>query len=297
MSKPIEDFLKCDICKNYFDLNSHRPLIIKCGHTFCKHCILSNKGEENNNSCPIDKQEYVLSIESCINNLKLEEIVKNVFHLEEQKTISQKQIIYVKPDIKRNRSPSLKHNNLDNNGNYVNKAKFRSSTSNKYSSDFFSKKDNIGKLNMKKINIDNDDDNKNDDMDDSIETIPLNEDKSVMNISFKDEWTAILGKNLLEKKLSKGEKELFNNNNIEDTLDKISKIDDEFIPSSIANLIPNSNNKNINTNNNIVNNNAYKIQQLKKITKNINIEPNILKYETNTYNSKNRNEIVNKVNS
>ena len=133
MSKPIEDFLKCDICKNYFDLNSHRPLIIKCGHTFCKHCILSNKGEENNNSCPIDKQEYVLSIESCINNLKLEDIVKNVFNLEEQKTISQKQIIYVKPDIKRNRSPSLKHNNLDNNGNYVNKAKFRSSTSNKYS--------------------------------------------------------------------------------------------------------------------------------------------------------------------
>jgi len=299
MSKPIEDFLKCDICKNYFDLNSHRPLIAKCGHTFCKHCILSNKGEENNNSCPIDKQEYVLSIESCINNLKLEDIVKNVFNLEEQKTISQKQIIYVKPDIKRNRSPSLKHNNIDNNGNYVNKAKFRSSTSNKYSSDFFSKKDNIGKLNMKKINIDNDE-NKNDDIDDSIETIPLNEDKSVMNISFKDEWTAILGKNLLEKKLSKGEKELFNNNNVEDTLDKISKIDDEFIPSSIANLIPNSTNKNnINNihNNNPINNNAYKIQHIKKITKNINIEPNILKYATNTYNSKNRNVIVNKGNS
>ena len=152
MSKPIEDFLKCDICKNYFDLNSHRPLIAKCGHTFCKHCILSNKGEENNNSCPIDKQQSVLSIESCINNLKLEEIVKNVFNIEEQKIIPQKQIIYVKPDIKRNRSPSLKHNNNiqeenKNNNNNVNKEKFRSSTSNKYSSDFFSHKENIiGKL-------------------------------------------------------------------------------------------------------------------------------------------------------
>ena len=299
MSKPIEDFLKCDICKNYFDLNSHRPLIAKCGHTFCKHCILSNKGEENNNSCPIDKQQSVLSIESCINNLKLEEIVKNVFNIEEQKIIPQKQIIYVKPDIKRNRSPSLKHNNNiqeenKNNNNNVNKEKFRSSTSNKYSSDFFSHKENIiGKLNMKKINVeDNVDDNN--DLNESIETIPLNEDKSVMNISFKDEWTTILGKNLLERKLSKGEKEFFN---VEDTLDKISKIDDEFLTSSIANLIPASINNKNNFNNTNAIKNAYRIEQLKKMSKNINIEPNVVKYATNTYNSKNKIALVNKVNT
>ena len=120
MSKSINDILKCDICKNNFDLNSHRPLIVKCGHTFCKHCILSNKREENNNSCPIDNQLYVLSIESCINNLKLEEIIKNYFNLEEKKNSIQKQIIYIKPDIKRNKSPSLKNNHNRSNEKNIN---------------------------------------------------------------------------------------------------------------------------------------------------------------------------------
>ena len=94
MSKSINDILKCDICKNNFDLNSHHPLITKWGHTFCKHCILSNKREENNNSCPIDNQLYVLSIESCINNLKLEEIIKNYFNLEEKKINSKTNNLY-----------------------------------------------------------------------------------------------------------------------------------------------------------------------------------------------------------
>ena len=77
-----------------------------------------------------------------------------------------------------------------------------------------------------------------DELNDSIETIPLNEDKSVMNMSFKDEWTTLLNKGLIEKQLSKVEKEIIisNNNNVEDTLDKISKIDDEFLTSMNTDL-------------------------------------------------------------
>ena len=120
MSKQIEDFLKCDICQTNFDLNTHRPLITKCGHTFCKKCIISNKTEENLNICPIDKQENVLNIESCINNLKLNDIIKYVFNLEEPKIIQQKQIIYTKPDLKGNRSPSLKKSNYCENENNEN---------------------------------------------------------------------------------------------------------------------------------------------------------------------------------
>ena len=351
MANLIEELLICKICKNKFDLNAHRPLIIKCGHTFCKHCILSSKEEENDNLCPLDNQKNVFNIESSINNLLIEDILKKVFNLEEK---SPKQIIYIKPDIKRNRSPSLKNiknnikDNKDNKDNKVeneersekkntntislmNSEKIRSSTGyHKYknSSDFrFSQKEppHFSKVNMKKIDIE--DDNIIDDMNESIETIPLNEDKSVMNISFKDEWTALLGKNI-EKKISKGELEIINNN-IEDTLmDKISKIDDEFITTSIANLFPsnanninnnekannnNVNNNNIKENNNIKNyninflknNNRYinnsnalkiaTIESIKKMSKNINIDANILKYASSTYNSKNKIAVINKI--
>ena len=310
MSKSINDILKCDICKNNFDLNSHRPLIVKCGHTFCKHCILSNKREENNNSCPIDNQLYVLSIESCINNLKLEEIIKNYFNLEEKKNSIQKQIIYIKPDIKRNKSPSLKHNNNRSNEKNINYdsdkiEKIRSLTNN-----------NIEKKNLKKIeNKNNEIKDIKDELSDSIETIPLNEDKSVINMSFKDEWTTLLNKGLIEKKLSKGEKEIIigNNDNVEDTLDKISKIDDEFLTSmntDLGNLIPtsvhiknnfNNNNDNKNNNNNNNNTKVFKSKNTyKKVNKDLNRknskETNCLKYSTNTYNSKNRIVLEKKVN-
>ena len=121
MANLIEELLICKICKNKFDLNAHRPLIIKCGHTFCKHCILSSKEEENDNLCALDNQKNVFNIESSINNLLIEDILKKVFNLEEK---SPKQIIYIKPDIKRNRSPSLKNikNNIkDNKDNKDNK--------------------------------------------------------------------------------------------------------------------------------------------------------------------------------
>ena len=77
MSKKIEDVLKCDICNKIFDTNHRRPFIAKCGHTFCKHCILSYNNENNN--CPLDNIQSVLSIESCIPNLKLEEVIKIIF--------------------------------------------------------------------------------------------------------------------------------------------------------------------------------------------------------------------------
>ena len=61
--KKIEDIMKCEICNLKYDYNIHKPMIIKCGHTFCKFCIynLKEKNEINieykqNKSfkCPID---------------------------------------------------------------------------------------------------------------------------------------------------------------------------------------------------------------------------------------------------
>ena len=54
----IEDLLKCDLCNISLDLNIHSPLMLKCGHTFCKRCIsLKNNNFEKiiNKSCPLIK--------------------------------------------------------------------------------------------------------------------------------------------------------------------------------------------------------------------------------------------------
>ncbi len=161
----LKSILTCDLCNKNFDLNSHKPLIAKCGHSFCKFCILSNNNDNNNNACPVDNINYVLSIESCIPNLKIEEIIKKIFNKENK--INQKQIIYIKPEVKRNRSPSIKRNyiNRNNNNNIVifnrnnfdknnkfnnnnnnnnNNVRIRSSTSNKYKENFrFTNKTNL----------------------------------------------------------------------------------------------------------------------------------------------------------
>ena len=33
------EILVCDICCNHFDCDAHTPLVLTCGHTFCKKCI------------------------------------------------------------------------------------------------------------------------------------------------------------------------------------------------------------------------------------------------------------------
>ena len=51
----IEDLIKCDICNIIFDTASHAPLMIKCGHSFCKRCI----SYKNNNP---EKDAFLIKI-------------------------------------------------------------------------------------------------------------------------------------------------------------------------------------------------------------------------------------------
>ena len=70
------DLLKCDFCNFNFDLSTHFPFLAKCGHTFCKKCLLNNSKEQDIKSsffnCPIDNKQNNLNGDSFNNNYKLE---------------------------------------------------------------------------------------------------------------------------------------------------------------------------------------------------------------------------------
>jgi len=109
----IEDLIKCDICNIIFDSVSHAPLMIKCGHTFCKRCISfkNNNPKKNlNKMCPLCKKKNVMIFESAIPNLKLESIVKKITNLNVFN--NKRHIVYSKP-AKKNIFPN-KLNNTNN---------------------------------------------------------------------------------------------------------------------------------------------------------------------------------------
>ena len=116
----VEDLIKCDICNKTFDTSSHTPLMLKCGHTFCKRCITykSSNSEKNiNKECPLDKKKNMMSLDSTIPNLKLEAIIKKLTSLNIFNT--RRHMVYSKP-AKKSISPikSNNPNNVVNNNNY-----------------------------------------------------------------------------------------------------------------------------------------------------------------------------------
>lgn len=255
--KKIEDILKCEKCKNKYDYNIHKPMIIKCGHTFCKSC-LSNQKEKNSNGykqnrlfvCPVCGIEHIFNYKknSVINedtmypNLKLEVILKEILNITEP-IIKEKYIVYSKPDMKRNKSPENSGKNIlnnnsegnfkDNSDNIKNSSDSNNNNKNKNINIKINSGNQIINVNAINVNIDtrkilkkeenknlkNNDSMLNDDLntfqmneemnlndgklnfeseklnDDSIETIPLNEEKSMTNMSFRDDFKELLNKN------------------------------------------------------------------------------------------------------
>ena len=136
--KKIDNIMKCEICNSKYDYNIHRPLIVKCGHTFCKNCIYNHKPKNLNRNnkkiftCPIDNINHIFTQEKNINiieptiypNLKLEIILKEILNIAEP-IIKEKYIVYTKPDMKRNKSPENigNKNILNNNDKIIKKEK------------------------------------------------------------------------------------------------------------------------------------------------------------------------------
>jgi hypothetical protein len=73
----MEEILKCKICKNSFDLFSENfePIVIKCGHTFCKACII-NKEEIGETKCHLCGINVNFEIENCSVNAIVIELLE-----------------------------------------------------------------------------------------------------------------------------------------------------------------------------------------------------------------------------
>ena len=293
----LEEQLKCPICNILYDSEVHSPFVIKCGHTFCKQCIINNQ----NNNCPIDNT--INPFDLYIKNIQLEIIINKCLYIYNNKTtpIHQKNMVYIKPDIKRNKNSNyekedeniininINNNNINNEApNRIrgksNNQRFRNSDYKMYENNFqnspiynrnskknckinivpkninnenvliYTKKDNIMNIHQFKNNnnfeenniiisnngkkdefkkdiINNEENFKFEDekisdmlINESIETIPINEEKSFTNLSIREEFNDLLTKNEIYKKrivinnnnnLNKNEEnKIINNNNI-----------------------------------------------------------------------------------
>ena len=322
INNQIKALLKCDICQTNFDLNIHLPMVAKCGHTYCKKCIYNGGNKDFYGVCPLDNIRHVLGIESCIPNLKLELIIKTIFNYSEPK-ITEKKIICFNNEIKLNnnsifkfdenklfRSNSGNKNCLCNHDeffpNIITDKKNKTITNFKVNKDkkIFNLKlynnDNVDVI--EELNVMNDDKinftEENKINDESIDTIPINDDKSNANISFKDEFNELLNKNIdiMKKNSSKNndnlnnnDNELKNNNDNNDNNKNEDKINNNYKIEEEKNEINKENINNKDINNNEDNNNEEKKEKDDNINKNINKNINISK--TNLAEIRNNNKI------
>ena len=251
----LEELLKCEICGNIFDLNNHIPIVIKCGHSFCKQCILNintnNKLIKKNYSCPLDNTPNAFILENCVINLRLELLIKKIFNNENNKT--QKQIVYSKPDIKKVNQNTLLNSETKKNGEYGYK-KFESIEKSEKKDDL---NDNLNtpqiedEINMNNKLLFEDEKIKGVMINETIDTIPLYDEKSFENVSFKEDVNE-----LFEKKISS--KTPFLTENIKKELNKNKYI---------------ANNKKKNINEDKINNNKV-IKPLSKLIPNLSLTPN-----------------------
>ena len=258
----LEELLKCEICGNIFDLNNHIPIVIKCGHTFCKQCILNinnnNKHSQKNYSCPLDNMVNAFNLEYCVINLRIELLIRKIFNSENNK--NQKKIVYSKPDIKKVNQNILNSENKKN-GEYGYK-KFESIERSEQKADDIN--DNLNTPQIEdEINMNNklllfeDEKIKGAMINETIDTIPLYDEKSFENVSFKEDVNE-----LFEKKISNKTPILTENTRKELNKNKY-----------ITNNVKNNNRKKNSNNEDKINSNKI-IKPISKLIPNLSLTPN-----------------------
>lgn len=141
----LEEQMKCPICNNIYDSSQHIPFVIGCGHSFCKQCILNN----SNSKCPLDNN--INAFKMHIRNIQLETIINKVLY-DNNKDIQNKKMVYVKPDLKRNKNSENNIININsNNTDFSSKIRGKSINQNIRSNNYkISSPENNVKLNYNK---------------------------------------------------------------------------------------------------------------------------------------------------
>jgi len=308
----IKELLKCNKCKNYYDLNAHCPFITKNGITFCKKCLISKNHKQ-------DKESYIPNLLAKliikeIQNLIFDKINNNNFNINEKSNIMTHQKLRIKKNIfgleepntekkteTKNKKLSLlnlinsntKYDIDDNNINYEDNKNINFNSNNhiinlnsinvnietinsnekekkKEEKEILKNeiKDDLNINNINNINNDNDINKENNEIklldekcdfgidiiNESLDAIPLNEDKSIFNMSFKKEFSELINKNNNNEKNNYKEKkedknELINNDkHIQLPFNKNNDI--SFGPKSKNVIFYNNDKNNIENNNN-----------------------------------------------
>ena len=224
----LAELLKCDICNNLFDLNTHIPMVAKCGHTFCKKCILeknfASKHPNEYEACPLDNIPNIFNIELFAINLRIELILKKIFNISPipinsqppQQNLNQKQIVYVKKTRTSANNNNQNNNNLNTHSPMNNKNGeygYKRLDTNSNNSNQKAVKNN--ELNEglttpqieEEINLNNENKFLFEDekvngviINETIDTIPIYEEKSFCNVSFKEDVNELFAKNISNKK-------------------------------------------------------------------------------------------------
>ena len=301
-------------------------MVGKCGHTFCKKCIIEkhfNKKKSNQyDECPLDNMKNIFNIESFVINLRIELIIKKIFTFTKTtissiqttpQNMNQKQIVYKKKTKNNNNNQNMNNNdmnlnfqspNINNkNGEYGYRKLDMNSDSNQKNNYI---NDNLASPQIEEemnVNTENkilfEDEKVNGVIiNETIDTIPIFEEKSFCNVSFKEDVNELFSKNSNLNKKSVNENiknELVNKNknkyhantnlkkkpqkkNTESDInqnDKFSKTETNFW------LNPNNAKDNQILDNNMINN-----SNKKKIIMNSNSvgeEEDLTKYRNNTH--------------
>mmetsp|Transcript_1537 Transcript_1537/g.3283 ORF Transcript_1537/g.3283 Transcript_1537/m.3283 type:complete len:366 (+) Transcript_1537:1957-3054(+) len=72
----------CDICFEPFDPEEHAPLMLICGHTYCKRCITDIKQRHNSLECPNDRLQDKRHVSEMPKNYIVLEIIERVTQVE-----------------------------------------------------------------------------------------------------------------------------------------------------------------------------------------------------------------------
>ena len=59
----MQSLFECGICLDTFDAVDKKPVVLQCGHTVCKLCVVQMKSTASQKQCPFCKKPNTAKVE------------------------------------------------------------------------------------------------------------------------------------------------------------------------------------------------------------------------------------------